>query len=261
MDTGLILPKATIDLSGRPEFERWCKKSSVPGLQVLEKYWMRLDPDDSSITSCLVRDGYWEAWISLAIARAVTRGWSCVDAGANVGWYTLLMLAAGAGRVLAVEPSPKYSKFLRDTVAANNLGGVVSLSNLALGAMPGKVEMHEYGKYGGSTSAFKDMNYEITGTFIATVAPLDLILSDWKQIDFIKMDIEGGEREAWRGMEDIRSRCGPTIFLETHKDHGYDVPEFIDEIRRDGYFVRAVGEDGEIVDYDPRKWELWLTKA
>ncbi len=250
-----------MDLKDRGAFEQWCKTWSSPMLRVLDKYWLTLDPDDDSLTPCLVRDGYWESWVSLAIAKAIRSGWSCVDAGANVGWFTLLMLASGASRVAAVEPHPRVFHLLNNTMVANGLQNIVRLSRVALGAMPGKGTLNEYNRKIGSSGLLKAEGFDVARTYEVDVVPLDLVLSSWKEIDFVKIDVEGMEREVWRGMEDIRSRCGPIVCMEIHDRHGYDVNEFLEEIRRDGYEAKAIGEDGSLVEPNEfRPWTLWLTR-
>lgn len=74
--------------------------------RVLGEYIMYVDPVDHGNTPHLALNGFWEAWVTLAIARQVQPGWRCVDVGANVGYFTLLMadLVGPEGAVLAVEP-------------------------------------------------------------------------------------------------------------------------------------------------------------
>src|SRR6187402_1960175 len=82
--------------------------------RVLTKYLMFVDPDDLGVTPRLCLDGFWESWVTAAIARALRPGAFCVDVGANHGYYTLLMAdAAGPhGRVLALEPNPTLAGLL-----------------------------------------------------------------------------------------------------------------------------------------------------
>ena len=49
----------------------------------------------------LILDGFWEAWVTLAIGRHIQPGFHCVDVGANYGYYSLVMAAAAGatGRV------------------------------------------------------------------------------------------------------------------------------------------------------------------
>ena len=83
--------------------------------RVLGKYLMYADSQETGITPHLAMDGYWESWITLALARTVRPGWHCLDVGANHGYYTLV-LADGAGpegRVSPIEPTPRLAELLR----------------------------------------------------------------------------------------------------------------------------------------------------
>ena len=89
--------------------------------RVLGKYMVYVDPDDIDITPHLCLNGYWEPWITLIIAREVQRGWHCIDVGANLGYYTLIMADAveADGRVLAIEPNPRLAELLKFTLEVN----------------------------------------------------------------------------------------------------------------------------------------------
>lgn len=89
--------------------------------RILGKYLCYIDPENTDITPHLVTSGYWESWITQAIARLVQPGWNCIDTGANMGYYTLLLadLVGGTGKVLAVEPHPEFANLLCRSVNVN----------------------------------------------------------------------------------------------------------------------------------------------
>ncbi len=75
--------------------------------RLLGEYRPLVDTRDFIPGPRLVVDGFWEAWMTLALARYIQPGFHCVDVGANYGYYTLLMTAAcqRGVRVLACEPN------------------------------------------------------------------------------------------------------------------------------------------------------------
>jgi Protein-L-isoaspartate(D-aspartate) O-methyltransferase (PCMT) len=79
--------------------------------RVLGKYLIYADALEIGITPHLALDGYWESWITLALARTVRPGWHCLDVGANHGYYTLVMADAARpdGRVVPIEPTPRLA--------------------------------------------------------------------------------------------------------------------------------------------------------
>src|SRR5688572_23436882 len=78
-------------------------------VRVLGKYIMWVDTTDIGITPHLSLNGYWESWITLAMARVLQPGWTCIDVGANHGYYTLIMADAvgPSGKVISIEPNPR----------------------------------------------------------------------------------------------------------------------------------------------------------
>jgi hypothetical protein len=71
--------------------------------RLLGDYLAFVDTHDFMLAPRLVADGFWEAWVTLAVARYLQPGMWCVDVGANYGYYTLLMAAACGpeGRIVA----------------------------------------------------------------------------------------------------------------------------------------------------------------
>lgn len=90
--------------------------------RLLGDYLAFVDTRDLMLAPRLVLDGFWEAWVTLALGRYIQPGFHCVDVGANYGYYTLLMAAAceRGGRVLACEPNPLLAEtYLPRNVALN----------------------------------------------------------------------------------------------------------------------------------------------
>ena len=101
--------------------------------RVLGKYLMYADAQETGITPHLAMDGYWESWITVALARMLRPGWHCLDVGANHGYYTLIMADAVGpeGRVVPVEPTPRLADLLRQTLDVNGFPSVTVASTAA----------------------------------------------------------------------------------------------------------------------------------
>ena len=82
---------------------------------------MYVDALETGIAPHLCLDGYWESWITVALARTLRRDWHCLDIGANHGYYTLVMADAVGpkGRVAPIEPTPRLADLLRQTLDVN----------------------------------------------------------------------------------------------------------------------------------------------
>lgn len=68
-----------------------------------------------------------------AMARVLRPGMRCLDLGANVGYFTLLMADAvgPSGRVAAVEANPRLADLLGRTVDVNGFGDRVTVTQRA----------------------------------------------------------------------------------------------------------------------------------
>jgi FkbM family methyltransferase len=121
-----------------------------------------------------------------------------VDAGANVGDFTLLaaIRTGPNGRVIAIEPEPRNASLLRRNLAINNLSNVIVVE-AALSDSVGTATFKREGIY--SRLLNEDDRYEYAlkvGTITLDRLKADLKLS---RIDIVKMDIEGGEVDALTG--------------------------------------------------------------
>ena len=175
-------------------------------------YLMLVDTRDRAVGIHLLHGGRWETQYTEAFRRLLRPGATVVDVGANLGWYTLVSapLVGPSGRVIAVEPNPHLAKLLTESVHINGFSPWVSVLQTALSDAPGVVDL------------IWDTNVP-GGGFIrpaaATVEPfarettrvladrLDtLIVGRVDVVDVLKMDVEGWEGVALRGMTAILDR-------------------------------------------------------
>lgn len=236
-----------------------------------------VDPSDMSLAPWFETDGFWEAWITLAFLATVRPGWACVDVGANIGYYTLLMAdrAGPAGRVLAVEPNPRMADLIRRSAALNGYATVEiaeCAATHASGAARLWIKREAAGKVnlGGATLHPRwdvgpwDQNMTIR------TEPLDALLADWPALDFIKIDAEGAEVNVWRGMRGILARhFDMLVVMEAVPGRGYDLAELLALVREDGFPIRILDTDGdikmmsdaELLARHPDEWMmLWLQR-
>ena len=162
-----------------------------------------------------------------------------LDVGAHVGHYTL-RAAEAASKVIAVEPNPATAARLRDNIALNEPGNVTVLevaawdenALLRLDSPAG----HERD---GSTRVIPDDGGTVTG------CPLDDLLADEPRIDLVKLDVEGADLHALRGMRETLSRLRPVLWIEDHSVYGcYDRSELVGLLGGYGYEVRPAGMYG-----------------
>jgi len=135
-----------------------------------------------------------------AIKREIRKGDTVLDIGAHIGYYTLLLakLVGENGRVFAFEPEPSNFGLLEKNVKANGYSNVV-LVQKAVSNQTGIAKLFLNRSNTGGHSLRKG-RYTKDSIEVAAIR-LDDYFKDYDgKIDFIKMDIEGSEGEALRGM-------------------------------------------------------------
>ena len=139
-------------------------------------------------------------------------GWTVVDAGAHIGWYTLIASkkVGSKGKVLAIEPEPRNFSILCKNIRDNKLMNVIPL-RIALSdkdgyerlAMSPSPAMH---------SIMPNSNYAI----LVKARKMDSLLKelDIKQIDLFKMDVEDAEFKVLKGSKNILKN-GTRLIIES----------------------------------------------
>ncbi len=129
-----------------------------------------------------------------------------VDAGARVGTFAAKISAAvgDEGRIIAIEPEPHNYECLLKNIEANRLRNVTAIQKM-LWSRTERRDLY-LSRYLAAHSAYLDEFYTSSGDAIRVEADcLDNILEALHidAVDFIKMDIEGSEIEALKGMKKI----------------------------------------------------------
>jgi len=156
------------------------------------------------------------------LAELFPRGGTAVDVGANQGVFAYA-LAERAGRVVAFEPNPDYARFARWM-----LRGRAELHRVALSDQPGRATFHvplaDDGMVLHLAGSLKRTHTQFTRnrTYEVEVRTLDSFsLAD---VRFIKVDVEGSEREVLDGARATIARDRPALLLEllsgTYQDPG-----------------------------------------
>jgi FkbM family methyltransferase len=240
--------------------------------RLLGEYLAFVDTRDLMLGPRLVLDGFWEAWVTLAIARYLQPGMWCVDVGANYGYYTLLMAAACGpeGRVVACEPNPILTEtYLPQNLALNGFYHGVEICPKVIGNLDDQTVdfvLHD-GDF--ATSSLERWAYAHRREAVRVPAiTLDRLCADWPRLDLVKIDAEGAEALVWEGMQaTLRRFPHAAIVIELHLQR--DPPQtvgFMHEIERAGYPLRSINYDGDIVPVEadtilaqPQEhWTLWL---
>jgi FkbM family methyltransferase len=239
--------------------------------RVLGRYLMRADAEDLDITPHLCLDGFWESWVTLALAQRLQPGMRCLDVGANHGYYTLLMADAvgQAGHVLALEPNPQLAALVRQNAELNGFGDRIQVLERAAADCSRAVDLvMAPGRAGNATICRAPGPGEALTPVQATT--VDDAVAHWPGVDLIKIDAEGAEPAIWAGMAaTIEANPQLTVFLELTPAAYADPEGFLRSIEACGFPLRYVDAEGtarpasrdELLTADGGHWRmLCLTK-
>lgn len=166
-----------------------------------------------------------------------------VDAGANIGFFTVLgsKLVGTEGKVLAIEMMPATAAILRRNISMNGCTNVQTVE-AALADVPRKKMTAHFaeGQFGTASIAWSFGNR--TDAVVTTT--LDELLADVRQADLIKMDLEGAEVLALEGGRNSLAKMKAIIFEQQEgdavscwfRDNGFRVSQ----LARDTYLAERL---------------------
>lgn len=176
------------------------------------------------------------------IERAISRidgRYRAIDVGAHIG-LTAAALAQHFRQVLAFEPVKENFECLKQNVK----GLPVACMDYAVGAEADFLGMSQHNKNSGCWHLKKG-----TGTAVVALDALNL-----RDIDFIKIDVEGMEGEVITGAREVIARDHPAILLE---DNGLGPKLYGDKWVNPKVLLAKLRYE---MAYRENKDELWLPR-
>jgi FkbM family methyltransferase len=212
-------------------------------------------PERSYMVIAFFLNGVYEPATTSFFKETVKPGMTIVDIGANAGYYTLLSarLVGEGGRVYAFEPDPENYALLRKNVQVNGYRNVVCLQK-AVSDRAGRLPLFLGGESGGH-SLYADDNSS-GRRIMVDVTSLDEFFQkeDWPNIDLIKIDIEGAELQALKGMSKLARRVKNLklimeFFPDTLRKAGVEPVALLDRLRDMGFSTRDIDENSRLLPY------------
>ena len=175
--------------------------------------------------------GVYEFAVSQLVREYLKPGDVFVDVGANIGYYSTIAGATvgNSGVVYAFEPSARVRSRLERNVGLNGLRQIVVRSE-AVSASAGVVRLVEPQGLGNDGLAYVQTNGGNEGVEVQAIRLDELPEFSERPPHLIKVDVEGGEPEVFRGATALLNRSdAPSIVFESF------------EIARDGAILREHG--------------------
>jgi FkbM family methyltransferase len=159
-----------------------------------------------------LRRGEIESLTTNLFACVIRPGMVVLDIGAFVGWYTLVAArqVGVRGKVYAFEPDSHNYALLTENLRVNQLDSQVICLPKAVSNQAGVQRLFHGGDQ--RQRSLIPSSSEETSIRVPTVV-LDEILDRNLQVDVIKLDVDGGEVNALRGMRKTLTRAAPTVKL------------------------------------------------
>lgn len=206
--------------------------------------------------------GEYETYVTKVIGSVVKSGDVCFDVGANFGWFTTYLLnlkRVSKKKVAAVHAFEPLKKVFANLTENINLYGNtkrVHLNNFALTDEIGETSIYMIDRLGsGHSSLAKTSDEKLTEEKIHTETYNDYVESkNIKNVDFIKIDIEGSELKFLQGGTKMFDQEIPPMMviemaLDTTKPFGYLPDDLIKFIReRADYDFYAMDEINETIN-------------
>jgi FkbM family methyltransferase len=213
----------------------------------------------------------WINWDKRVYLSFVRRGNVVLDVGANVGTHAVFLshLVREDGRVLAFEPLAPNVDALRETIRRRSRISNISISQQAVGN-PGKAHQEVLIRAPGDDLTQASLRLQEAGSWQAQasvreyrVSLTSLDAEDQVQalqsIDFIKIDVEGGELDVWKGAAQTIRRHQPLVYCEVYEkwanSFGYTSSDLLAFVRSLGYAGGRVISKGTVhalsLDKDP----------
>jgi FkbM family methyltransferase len=163
-----------------------------------------LNSNDKVVTPLIEAQGAWEPNETHWFVRSLRPGDTVVDAGANIGWYTVIAgkRVGDAGRVYAFEPDPEAFALLERNVRVNGLHNVV-LEQKALSDAPGHIELFIAPDNKGDHRIYQPEGEHRASVQVEAVTLDDYFRDAPEGVDFVKSDTQGAELVILKGMRGL----------------------------------------------------------
>jgi FkbM family methyltransferase len=197
--------------------------------------------------------GEYERAVTDVISSVVQKDDVCLDIGANFGWYTMLLNhLCRSGEVHAFEPMSDVFDELKQNWKLAGEPENVRLNNVALGDEAKMIDIHRFANLPSGFSSFATAGKGEYETFSVPMITLNSYLTEnnVRDVDFMKIDIEGAELMFLRGATNLFEQKTPPVImaemaLATTNGFGYLPNDLIEFLRG-----RAAYEFYALNDFD-----------
>lgn len=181
-------------------------------------------------------------WIKIARQSKVV-----LDVGANSGVFALSAAAVGVREVHAFEPLPRMYSILADNVVLNN-NDAIKAWPYAVGAEDGVASIFDPG---GDAPTSASLSAKFASSHLGDVEQIKVqvvsidafcLEQGIASVDLIKVDVEGYEEQALRGMKNTVAHSLPVILMEVLDGQEESLRRLVDQLWAGAFHWSAIDE-------------------
>lgn len=240
---------ATSLLTG-PEYQRKASTNQKVLIE-LQKFKLYVTEADFDVSRNIINSHSYEPHVTNAFIDVLKAGDVFLDLGANIGYYSLLAasIVGESGKVISFEPNQQNLQLLLSSIVENQFKNI-EVYPLAASDSSMILKLTSFGSNGYLETALAgNSNFQ----FVQSVV-VDELLEHERRINVIKMDIEGYETLALRGMERLIRKHRPIIFTEFspwHIKHRCQVEpqDYLRQLTQHGYALSVIDFSGPITSF------------
>jgi FkbM family methyltransferase len=167
-----------------------------------------------TLLAYLLSEQEWD--VALVEKKHVRPGDIVLDCGAHIGTFTNKALERGAAKVVGFEPDPVNAEAFRRNFKKEIAEGRVILIEQGVWDSKGEMTLTIGTTNSGTNSMV--LNLPSHSTIQVGVDTIDAFVNrlNLPRVDFIKMDIEGAERQALKGASGILSKYHPRLMIDSY---------------------------------------------
>jgi FkbM family methyltransferase len=167
---------------------------------------------DLHISRQIREQGIWEPYESSLVQQYLQPGDVFLDAGANIGYFTVLAAACVGerGHVYAFEPEPRNFRLLQDNVELNGFSSAVSCMQVALTAESGVGQLYLHPENLGDHQLFSN-GEDRQSVAVELLAGVDVFSNGDVRLDLVKIDTQGAEQAVVQGLLPLLRESGATL--------------------------------------------------
>lgn len=211
---------ALLNVRGVPRLLYGMRRFLKTGRPYALKSGLKLELNVEDYFENMMLWGKYQNALLVLLRRLLCPGAVAIDGGAHIGYLALHMaqIVGPVGKVYAFEPDPRAHARLVIAVKMNRMAGTVEPLDLALSSTDGTVDFFLSPQLGWSTAVTESHLTNLTRTVVRSVSIDSLVNRGLipSAVSLVKLDLEGFEVEAIRGMQRLLATSKPFVMFEVN---------------------------------------------